>query len=298
MGLFSKPKKILVTHDGVFHADDIFSTATLMLLLKEDVEIVRTRDEARISLGDYVYDVGGIYDPSKNRFDHHQEGGAGKRENGIPYAAFGLVWKTYGETVCGSKEIAQRIEEKLVQVIDAGDNGIVLEEWKMQDVRSYSIESLFAAFRSTWEEEDTNDSVFEMLAMLARKIILREIVRARAIINAREKVLSAYEQANDKRIILLDGPYPIGDTLDGFSEPLFFVAKRSDGKWNVYGIAVSPGSFQIKKELPVAWAGKRDEELQKISGVSDAVFCHNARFIAVALSREGALKLAQIALQS
>ena len=64
----------------------------------------RTRDEERITKADYVFDVGGIYDPSINRFDHHQPGGAGKRENDIPYAAFGLVWKTYGPILCENNE--------------------------------------------------------------------------------------------------------------------------------------------------------------------------------------------------
>lgn len=298
MGLFSKPKKILVTHDGVFHADDIFSTATLMLLLKEDVEIVRTRDEVRISMGDYVYDVGGIYDPSKNRFDHHQEGGAGKRENGIPYAAFGLVWKTYGETVCGSKEIAQRIEEKLVQAVDADDNGMAIENSLYPDVRSYTIQSMFGAFRPTWEEENNHDSIFEMLVMLAKKILVREIARAKGVVDAREKVIADYHQSEDKRIVVLSGKYPIGDSLEQFPEPLYVVVGRVDGRWHAHGIATQSGSLEVKKQFPEAWAGKRDEELQKLSGVSDAVFCHNARFIAVALSKEGALKLAQIALQS
>jgi uncharacterized UPF0160 family protein len=40
----------------------------------------------------------------------------------------------------------------------------------------------------------------------------------------------------------------------------------------------------------------KDEELQKISGVSDATFCHRGLFLAGAKSKEGAIKLAEIAL--
>jgi len=36
--------------------------------------------------------------------------------------------------------------------------------------------------------------------------------------------------------------------------------------------------------------------LAKVTGVPDATFCHNGRFLAVAKSKEGALKLAEIAL--
>jgi uncharacterized UPF0160 family protein len=57
-------------------------------------------------------------------------------------------------------------------------------------------------------------------------------------------------------------------------------------------------SFENRKSLPAAWAGKRGKNLAEISGVSDAVFCHNALFMAVANSREGARKLAEFALKN
>ena len=88
------PKKI-VTHNSTFHADDVFAVATL-LIIEPDAEVIRTRDENIISSADYVVDVGQIYDKDKKRFDHHQLGGAGKRDDGIEYASFGLVWKEYG----------------------------------------------------------------------------------------------------------------------------------------------------------------------------------------------------------
>jgi uncharacterized UPF0160 family protein len=40
----------------------------------------------------------------------------------------------------------------------------------------------------------------------------------------------------------------------------------------------------------------RDAELAAVTGVPDAVFCHNARFIAAAVSFEGALTMARQAL--
>ena len=68
--------KKLVTHDGSFHTDDIFACATLSILLdknKENFEVIRTRDEEIIKNGDYVFDLGGIYEPEKNRFDHGRQ---------------------------------------------------------------------------------------------------------------------------------------------------------------------------------------------------------------------------------
>ena len=84
-------KVIIVTHDGMFHSDDVFAVAALLSLLDATpaiATVVRTRDEDLMRKADFVVDVGGVYDSEKNRFDHHQEGGAGKRLNGISYAAF------------------------------------------------------------------------------------------------------------------------------------------------------------------------------------------------------------------
>jgi uncharacterized UPF0160 family protein len=39
-----------------------------------------------------------------------------------------------------------------------------------------------------------------------------------------------------------------------------------------------------------------NEELAQVTGVADAVFCHNKLFMAVAKSKEGAIKLAELAL--
>jgi uncharacterized UPF0160 family protein len=144
MSLFKK-NKILVTHNGIFHADDIFATAALSILLDGNIKVVRTRDEELFKKADYIYDVGGIYDESMDKFDHHQHGGAGKRENGVPYAAFGLVWKKYGETITGSKQVAQKIDEHLVQAVDSHDNGIKTYK-KEGEVEPYLIERCFSSF--------------------------------------------------------------------------------------------------------------------------------------------------------
>jgi len=53
-----------------------------------------------------------------------------------------------------------------------------------------------------------------------------------------------------------------------------------------------------RKNFPKLWAGLRDEELQNVTGVPDAIFCHRGLFLAIAKSKEGAIKLAQIAVES
>ena len=93
--------KIIATHNGNFHADDVFAVAALKNIFPA-AKLIRTRDLAVIANADIVVDVGGIFDTETNRFDHHQKGGAGARDNGIPFSSFGLIWQKYGLTICAT----------------------------------------------------------------------------------------------------------------------------------------------------------------------------------------------------
>lgn len=66
--------KTVVTHNGLFHADEGFGVAFLNLLLGPEMRVVRTRNPAQIEQADVALDVGGIYDNGKFRYDHHQTG--------------------------------------------------------------------------------------------------------------------------------------------------------------------------------------------------------------------------------
>jgi uncharacterized UPF0160 family protein len=295
----------LITHDGSFHTDDIFSAAALSIYLEqkgEAFEIIRTRDPEVVGSGDYVFDVGGVYDEGKNRFDHHQIGGAGKRpgEGEVEYASFGLVWRKFGVEICGDERAAQILDQKLVLPIDAWDNGYDLVTNKYSGVSPYFLQHIFGSMEPTWAEGDKDmDSVFPKCVALAREILTREIINARDALLAEENVVRAYKNAKDKRIIILGKNYPYEYVLKNFPEPLFVVYPRSTNNyWGVKAIRQDPKTFNSRRDLPASWAGLRAEELAKVSGVSDAVFCHKGLFMAVAKTKEGAIKLAELALGS
>ncbi|MBX4210712.1 MYG1 family protein [Candidatus Parcubacteria bacterium] len=294
-----RSKKItIVTHNGSFHSDDVFAVATLLFVIDADFEIIRTRDEAIIEEADYVVDVGGIHDPHKKRFDHHQVGGAGKRHNSIPYAAFGLVWKHYGESITKDVEISESIDEFLVTPLDAQDNGVEIVQPLFKDVYPYSLQNFIQAFAPTWKEKTVDiDTIFLEMVAFAKALLDREIIRQKMKKEARLFVEHSYYSAKDKRIIVLDDKYSFRDILTSFTEPLFVIYPDNDSQtWHVQAVPTSPREFEIRKAFPYEWGGKRDKELQKLSGVSDAVFCHNKLFIAVARSKKGALQLAEIAI--
>jgi uncharacterized UPF0160 family protein len=78
-------------------------------------------------------------------------------------------------------------------------------------------------------------------------------------------------------------------------EPDFVSA--TENNWKVKAVRDNPNNFINRKDFPIEWAGKRGEKLASVTGVSDAVFCHNKRFMAVARSKEGAINLAILALK-
>ncbi|MBI2476256.1 MAG: MYG1 family protein [Candidatus Taylorbacteria bacterium] len=301
-------KVVIVTHDGMFHADDVFAVAALLCLLDTApvlATIVRTRDEDIIRKADFVVDVGAVYDAEKNRFDHHQAGGAGKRPNGlpaqagIPYAAFGLVWRKFGQTIALSEAVAEIVDQNLAAPIDAGDNGVDIYKKTFADVGPYLVDGYLHNIRPTWQEgTGMLDERFLEAVGAARQVLKREIAHAAARAAATALVRQAYDLAADKRLIALDAFYPHEKILAEYPEPLFVIFPKPDGVWNVKAIRDDTASFKNRKDLPADWAGKRDRELAELTGVPDALFCHNGRFMAVARSREGAIALAQKALQS
>mgnify|MGYP001564109313 CR=1 FL=1 len=304
MKISSKKSLKLVTHDGSFHSDDIFAAATLQIYLEkkgEAFEIIRTRDEEIIKNGDFVFDVGGIYDEKNNRFDHHQVGGAGKRENNIPYSSFGLVWQKFGIEIAGSGDTADFVEQKLVTPVDANDNGIDLFQGNFPDILAYTVQDVFAIFSPTALESLEKDEQFAKALVWAKEILRREIKKANDQTEIRKIIRDFYTKTKDKRLIVIDAPkvsrFEIWDALQYYPEPLFVVS-GGDEDWYTVAMRKEKNSFGNRKDFPAPWAGLKMKKLRAITGVSDAVFCHNNLFLAVANSKEGAIKLAQIAVES
>ncbi len=293
----SKPIKIAV-HDGAFHPDDVFAVAIMSLNLKEPFEIVRSRDYEILKDCDYVFDVGRDYDPVKNIYDHHQEGFAEKRPNGITYAAAGLAWKHFGLTIAGSKEIWDKIDEKIMSPIDAEDNGIEIYKTIIENINPYSFGDYIHSLNPTWKENENHLDQFKKAVEEAKRVLIREIFRTEHSIEGQKIIEKIYQETEDKRIIVLDDEYPSWKkALDKYDEPLFVVKPIFQNKsWHVNAMGARGFKFKSRLMFPESWAGKVDGEFQKITGVEDAIFCHNGRFIVGAKSKEGAIALAKLAI--
>lgn len=294
--------KKLVTHNGKFHTDDVLAYAILLKYFKgknEEVSIIRTRDQEVINSGDIVFDVGSIYDSTTHRYDHHQVGRAGERENSIPYAACGLVWKHFGKELCSNQEVWNSVDESLVQGIDAIDNGVSLFSLNVLHVKPFTIGNVVNCFLPSNEEASLEefDQGFLKAGEFLLFILENTISQSERIIQDKKNAELVYNKSDDKQIILCEKYIPgIKKLLSIFPEPIYTIYPDQNGNWRIEGIRIDSNDFPIRKNLPESWAGLRDENFQKASEVSDATFCHPGLFTAGAKTKEGALALAKKAL--
>jgi uncharacterized UPF0160 family protein len=295
----NQDNKIVVVHSGGFHADDVFGVAVLMIMLEGKVTVVRSREEKDFARADYVLDVGGVYDSSLNRFDHHQKGGAGMRANGAPYASFGLVWKQFGASLCaGSEAVASAVDTNFVQAIDIGDNGVgEIKPFFGTGVFPNTISGMVSVANPTWKEGIRNrDAMFLDTVKIAEKILRRVIATEQDNSEGMKCAFEEYVRSADKRIITLTQDYPWEAVYAKLPEPIY-VIEPSEDKWKIKTVRDNTFSYKNRKDLPLSWAGKSGMELEKVTGIPGAEYCHNMRFIAVAKTREAAESLAMEALR-
>ncbi|MEX0933260.1 MAG: MYG1 family protein [Candidatus Paceibacterota bacterium] len=297
-------RKTIIVHSGGFHADDLFAADVACTYLekkgyeREQIDIIRTRNPELIEKGDIVLDVGGILNPEEFRFDHHQEGGAGIRENGIPYAAFGLAWKFLGPHMELSDYVVRRVDEKLVQTVDALDNGLdIFGEPSVEILHRYTLHSAIHSLHPTWNEVGYSvDDAFFAALPIVHTFLQREIAQATSEENGQLIVREQYEVTRREKpeLLILDGHYPYAQVVESMPDVQFVVKPGEDGEsWKARSVREGRSGFNTRKLFPEEWAGKSNEELAQITGVPDAKFVHNKRFIAVAGSKEGALALAE-----
>jgi uncharacterized UPF0160 family protein len=290
---------IASTHDGRFHADEIFALAVLNLTFP-DLEIVRSRDENVNKNADIIVDVGHVYDAENLIFDHHQRSFSLKRESGIPYASFGLVWKHFGESLCGSSETAEYIDSEIVQAIDADDNGIDIYETKFNGIGFHTLSDIIESFVPRYvNDADKVQEGFCRALNFATSYMKRQIKLAKELFEvAQPNIRRAIKVAEDPRILIFK---KFDKTWLNFisreSEvALFVIFPTHRNTWAIRSIPKKGKKFDYRKLLPLEWGG-RQKHFAEISEVKDALYCHQGCFLAEADCLEGAHRLSAIALE-
>ena len=281
-----RPGTSAFTHSGKFHADDVFSAA-LLLYLNPEIMIKRG-NRVPEDFDGIVFDIG------RGQYDHHQKDSR-IRENGTPYAAFGLLWEELGADILG-EDLAQRFDEAFVQPLDNNDNTGEKNE----------LATLIGNFNPTWDAEGSNDEAFFQAVSVAGMILENKFERFRGNERADKRVEEIYahhEQAvhdrekhrDDARILILPEFVPCQKFLSE-TEIAFVIFPSNRG-----GYCIQPQkkeySMNYKCSFPVEWLGLENEELAVATGLKSAGFCHKGGFLMTTGELADAVQVCRISME-
>lgn len=287
-----------ITHGGTFHADEIMATVILEKVFG-DITVCRTfRVPEDLKEDVIVYDIG------FGAFDHHQKGGNGARENGVPYAACGLIWKEFGPQIvantCNPELVWNLIDRDLIQGIDAGDNGVMPKADYPAQAMSFS--AVISGFNPNWDSNEDPDEAFAKAVELAEVVFDNTLASTIAKAKAEQIVEEAIEKAEEHIMVLNQfvpwQEYIFSSTSPKADEIQFVVFPSNRGGYNWQCVPDVEGSFGQRKSVPEEWKGLRDADIQKVTGIDTATFCHPAGFIGGAETFADAYALAKKAVEA
>ena len=286
-----------ITHSGTMHADEVFATAFLDLYF-EDFKVIRLKEVPNdISNKTIVYDIG------KGKFDHHQAD-AKIRENNIKYSSFGLIFEEYGLAYLkkinlkNTRAIYNYLVKDFIEAIDAIDNGmfpVITSNYKVK-----TVSEIIKLFNPSYMSNDDENEQFIKAVMVAKIILTEEIKNINGKVIASKKVKQLLNK-NTGPILILDEYLPYEETiltsLKGKTIKLVIYPSNRGG----YAIKTVPISLNDKTSrvyFPKKWAGLTNKNLEQVTGIKGANFCHVNRFILTANTKEAAIKLANITIDS
>ncbi|KAK9478131.1 metal-dependent protein hydrolase [Lipomyces japonicus] len=314
------------THSGTFHADEALAVYMLRLLPKfSDATIIRSRDSDILEACDIIVDVQGQYDSIKH-FDHHQRGFAETFSDKFKtkLSSAGLIYKHFGKEIISQilnlgienpsiDILYAKIYAELIEAIDGNDNG--QSQYPDEVVPAYSIKSItlpgmIAALNPAWNQPSDDTNLYQQFLKASQLIggVFVDLVQyyGNSWLPARQLVKVALERRSEYdskgRIVVFDDFVNWKDHVFSLEKELnisgvVLYVLYSDGKgWRVQAVPVTESSFQSRKPLPEAWRGFRDQELSNLTGIEGGVFVHATGFIGGNRTREGALQMAQKAL--
>ncbi len=292
MTIPEKQPRSVGVHDGTFHADEVTACALLALfnLIDED-KIIRSRNPEELAKCEYVCDVGGVYDPKQKLFDHHQVDYTG------PWSSAGMVLNYLKTEKIISEKEYHFFNGTLVIGIDDHDNG---RAPLPKGYCSFShVISNFVPVQHDCSAEEQYSCFIEGFHF-ALSHLRRIWERYQYVFSCKEKVQKVMAECRDCLIFNESLPWLEGFfELQGEDHPARFVIMPSGPHWKLRGI---PPSFEdrmnVRVPLPEEWAGLLEEELQAVSGISGAVFCHKGRFISVWKTKEDAIKALEYTIEN
>lgn len=264
--MYSELGKTVITHNGVFHADEVFACALIKSFISNEVEILRTRDKVLIdeairSKFTYVLDIGGIYCENDLNFDHHQD--SINIASNVMVAYF--IRKHKPEMV----DVIDRLCAKIMVGIsdwDTNHNNII-NKWHDVAKHHVNLSMIISSFNRNPMDIRMQDLQFEKAVDFACTIIdnylyiIGEEIKADKIYNSRKVI-------NDC-VAVFDEFCPIWKEKDEF----------------IWAIQPNPQGWALMS------ANSSKYPLPEIEH-KDLIFAHQGKFIAVFKTKEAAIEVA------
>lgn len=320
------------THNGSFHCDESLACSLLKLLPKYNNAIVkRTRDPTLLDTCTLVVDVGGVFDQSKHRYDHHQKSFShsfnsldSSKKWTTKLSSAGLVYFYFGREIIANllevkisdpvvEKVFDKVYEGFVEEIDAIDNGISTHDGEPRYTINTNLSSRVSHLGPTWQDPNPDYDAGFQKAMELTKVEFLDRVNYYGKVwwAARDIVSKTMEERfkahpSGRLIEFTAGGVPWKEHLfeleaeEGLGESnsiLYSIYTDQNGMWRIQCVPLRAKSFENRLSLPLEWRGVRDSELETVCGVEGATFVHASGFIGGAKTKEGILKMAELALK-
>lgn len=280
-----KEKRSIGVHSGPFHADEVTTCAFLIIFNLIDIDkIYRTRDPYVLGRCEYVCDVGEEYDPARKIFDHHQGDYTGS------LSSAGMILKYLLDCDYLSGEEYHYYNEGFVIGVDAHDNGIEMHERGVMTfshiIASYNPIDIGAA-------HGARDKSFREALDFALRTV--RIMSSRYQYMQKCSLSIAEHMCEKGAALIFEKPL---NWQEGFFDQggrehpaKFIVMPCSDGHWKLRGIPPSlDDRMSVRRPLPKKWAGLSGSDLEAVTGIKGAVFCHKGRFVSIWETREAVMQ--------
>lgn len=294
----------IITHGGVFHGDDVMATAVLAKLWKQrgknELKVYRSIKTLETFASDIiVYDVGG------GRFDHHTKE-LEYRENGVPYSSVGLIWREFGDELLkdelSANEVWQKVDEELIQPLDAVDNGqFPRVEYPVQP---FTVSNILSGFNPTWEQGTDFNAAFVKAVAFAETVFENALNSAIALFKAPALLNQALDKSlvAEGKVMVLDRFLPFAKLLPDMErkeakEVLYVVFPGPRGGYNWQVVPTIPSGTEARKRVPKEWWGA-GKELPALTGVEGFTFCHQAGFLGNCTTKEEAIRVVTLAAEA
>jgi len=248
-------KGVVLTHNGVFHADEIVAISLLIIFGVMINTVIRSRDndvieEFKTSSEGLLIDIGGEYDPFNGCFDHHfsREGINGKASAGIIAQMLQVHEDKYPSLV------------KLINEVDSQDIGVKLNEPNhfSNIIKSFNIITPFG--------EDNNKAFEEALRFTVRYLLNLKLQDEADYLDKMEVEKANVREISGVNVVVRgkDAKFIMAAKFAGKADLVISYDKQQNC-WSVQTAPIESGSFASKYKL--------------VKGAKGEVFTHPAGFI-------------------